>query len=604
MPVERANKHARQKRHHLSPLEVQAIFDARARGVKVKELSKQYEVSRQSIYNAFRTTEDLRAMTSTAECNHDGVAPLAKRRRSKRIPHEIETEIEDMKRKYPAWGVAYLREQWIKAGHAPLARASIYRILQDAGLQTHHMVENETFQRFEMMHPGQLWQMDVEGQIYLEGIGWVYGFAILDDYSRFCPGFRYFTDTVLSNGILVLNEAIEKYGVPEKMYTDNGSQFASKGERLNNFDLFCAAYAISVTHSKAGRPQGRGKIERFFETVENQFITFVRAKIEDVKESWTYTLEQLNYDLSEYLQNEYHVRIHGATNETPTARFFKEPLRVPDPPVDAVKFLERAIKRKVDMYGILSYNGYKIQVNLPARSKVKVVETIETIRIEHNDALVREINKQDLSKIPPVKRQDRTPVQKKSLDASRELLKSPSYEKTESSRSKIDYGPDKNGYYHRTANKTGQVCWMGIKYSIGKCYANEELFIQVFNDKLIVRDSEGYLVKTFDFLQERFIKSQHVKSAGDEASLAEPSAEEPLKPSVRYQRGPDTDGFYHRSVTKPGIFQWGNIRYTLGNSYIGLNILVQVVDNTLHVFDESGNLIRKFEIISRSNSEE
>jgi transposase InsO family protein len=158
-----------------------------------------------------------------------------------------------------------------------VSRASIYRILHDAGLQTRQLVEKEVYQRFEMTRPGQLWQMDIQGEIYLQGIGWVFGFAILDDYSRFCVGYRYFTEAKLSKGVLLLNEAIGKHGVPEMIYTDNGSQFASRSERLNNFELFCAAYNVPITHTVAGRPQGKGKIERFFETVENIFITYVHS---------------------------------------------------------------------------------------------------------------------------------------------------------------------------------------------------------------------------------------------------------------------------------------------------------------------------------------
>jgi hypothetical protein len=240
----------------------------------------------------------------------------------------------------------------------------------------------------------------------------------LDDFSRFCPGFRYFTDAKLSNGILLLNGSISKYGVPDKMYTDNGSQFASRGERLNNFELYCAANAIGITHTEPGRPQGKGKIERFYETVENQFITWVRVKIKEMPSSSSYTIEHLNRDLAAYLQDEYHVRVHGGTNETPASRFFKESLRKPDPPVDIIKFLERVTTRQVNKFGEISFNGYKIQVGLPGRSHVKVVETIETVRIEQGETLVREINKKDMSKEPPIKRQTALPRESRQVPPS------------------------------------------------------------------------------------------------------------------------------------------------------------------------------------------
>jgi len=488
--------------HHLTPLEIQAITDARAHGVKVMGLAKQYGVSRQSIYNAIRASKEAEARSASRECNDMDTAPRPKRRRSKRITPEMEQSISDMKRKYPTWGVDYLREQWARAGNPLLSRASIYRVLREAGLQTRQLVEKETFQRFEMVRPGQLYQMDIEGKLYLPGIGWVYGFAALDDHSRFCPAFRYYTDMTLSNGILVLNEAIEKHGVPEAMYVDNGSQFKSQGERLNNFELFCAAHGIAIVNTAPGRPEGKGKIERFYETVENQFITWVRARIKDgVK----YALDQLNKELDEWLQGQYHVRVHGTTKETPAARFFKERLRVPDPPVDVAKYLERSTSRRVSKTGEVSYNGYKIQVTLPAHSRVIVVETIETIRIEYGGGLHREIKKHELSKEMNVKRQDGisskanmpdeipADIEKPSID-SQNNEKEP--EKRPSRRILVVYGPDKDGLYHRTLSSCGVLKWMRDGYCISRKLAKKEVLVRPEGDRIHVLDENKNLIRT------------------------------------------------------------------------------------------------------------
>jgi transposase InsO family protein len=493
MAKETKTKNKGNKYHHLSPLEIQAISDARARGVKVNDLVKQYGVSRQSIYNAIRASKEAEARSASLECNDTGAAPRPKRRRSKRITPETEQAIADMKRKYPAWGVDYLREQWARAGNPLLSRASIYRILREAGLQTRQLVEKETFQRFEMVRPGQLYQMDIEGKIYLTGIGWVYGFAVLDDHSRFCPAFRYCADMMLSNGILVLNKAIEKHGVPEAMYLDNGSQFKSQGERLNNFELFCAAHGIAIVNTTPGRPEGKGKIERFYETVENQFITWVRARIKDgVK----YTLEQLNKELDEWLQSQYHVRVHGTTKETPLARFSKEHLGIPDPPVDVAKYLERSTTRRVSKTGEVSYEGYKVQVTLPAHSRVIVVETIETIRIEYGGGLHREINKHDLTKETRVKHQNGLNVAKE--DSQAKPITEPAVTEKRPPRKLIIWSQDKDGFYHRTINPQGYFKHMTIKYFVGIAHAGKPVLVQVVENKLHVFNEQKELIRTLE----------------------------------------------------------------------------------------------------------
>lgn len=70
---------------------------------------------------------------------------------------------------------------------------------------------------------------------------------------------------------------------------------------MNNFELFCQAYGIKVIYSTPYRPQGKGKIERFYDTVEKQFIEEVKQKI---IESPGYSLKHLNEDLKAYLKDQ------------------------------------------------------------------------------------------------------------------------------------------------------------------------------------------------------------------------------------------------------------------------------------------------------------
>ncbi len=485
------------RRHeHLTPLEIQAIADARARGTKVSDLAQQYNVSRQTIYNAIRAGKD----TTAASANVQAFNPSpVKRQRAKRITPEVEMAVAEMKRKYPAWGVDYLRKQWEKAGNASLSRTTISRILREAGLNTRHLVETEKYQRFEMKRPGQLWQMDIQGKLFLPGIGWVHGFAILDDFSRFCPVFQYFLDETLSNGILTLDLAIAKYGVPEAIYVDNGTQFKSHGERLNNFELFCAAHDIKVISSTIGRPEGKGKIERFYETEENQFITFVRVKL---KEDPNYSLAQLNRDLEAFLREDYHARVHSVTKETPAARFSLGHLRVPYPPIDATKYLERTMSRRVNKFGEISYAGYKIQVNLPPRTRVTVVETIETIRVEHGSGVTREVNKRDLSKDLPIKRQDGVLDRNDEQSSVKEGTKA----MNRGARRKHEHHshrPDGNGYYHRRINTGGNVKVQGISYYVGQVHAGMNVLIMMVGNILKVFDEEHNDIANIEIFQGR-----------------------------------------------------------------------------------------------------
>jgi transposase InsO family protein len=50
-------------------------------------------------------------------------------------------------------------------------------------------------------------------------------------------------------------------------YVDNGASF-----RAHRLQLGCAALEVGLSYARPYRPQGKGKIERFFRTVRMQFV--------------------------------------------------------------------------------------------------------------------------------------------------------------------------------------------------------------------------------------------------------------------------------------------------------------------------------------------
>lgn len=477
----------KQGNRHLTPLEIIAIHDAVQHGTKVAALAQQFKTSRQTIYNALQSVQEHRVERPSEE-KKQPIAP--KRKRIPRISPEICQDLIEFKRKYPAWGTEYLRTRWIQMGKTPLAKSTIYKILKDAQLITTDAQKSDHFQRFEMKRPGQLYQMDIQGKIFLQGLGWVYGFGIIDDYSRFIPACKYYSDMRLSNAILTLNAAILQYGIPEAIYVDNGSQFRSRGERMNNFELFCQAYGIKLINSTPYRPEGKGKIERYFETLEGQFISEARQKI---LETPGYTLNQLNLDLNTYLEKQYAVRIHGGTHEKPIDRFGQGTLRKPDPPIDVQQFLERTETRNVNKFREVSYQGYKIQVDLLPSSKVVVVDMLETIRIEYQDRFIREINKNELSKIPHIKQQNGV------LDRASAPLDSTSTAPClGSSREYFPHKPDQEGYYHRRVSTAGTFKVEDLVYYFDQNRKGQHILIHITENTLRIYDPGKALLQTMD----------------------------------------------------------------------------------------------------------
>jgi len=86
-----------------------------------------------------------------------------------------------------------------------------------------------------------------------------------------------------------------------------------------------AVLGIQLTHSKPRQPAGRGKIERVFRTVREQFL--IELAVPGALAKIT-GLAQLNELFTAWVETVYHQRIHSETGQTPLARF-----TTADPPV-------------------------------------------------------------------------------------------------------------------------------------------------------------------------------------------------------------------------------------------------------------------------------
>ena len=122
------------------------------------------------------------------------------------------------------------------------------------------------FGRFEASRPNELWTGDALHGPQVAGRK-AYLFAFLDDHSRAVMAARwgYFEDSVRLAA--ALRPALAARGVPEAIYVDNGSAFVDAALKRA-----AARLGIKITHSAPGRPQGRGKIERFFGVVRQEFL--------------------------------------------------------------------------------------------------------------------------------------------------------------------------------------------------------------------------------------------------------------------------------------------------------------------------------------------
>ena len=142
-------------------------------------------------------------------------------------------------------------------GWGPSAR-TVQRLFARLGLNTRpDGTPPQAFGRFEASAPNELWVGDaLHGPII--GRHKAILFAFLDDHARLLTGYRWVTAEDTLRAEAALRRGLTSHGIPGAVYLDNGSPFVSA-----QLARAVASLGIRLIHSRPGRPEGRGKIERF-----------------------------------------------------------------------------------------------------------------------------------------------------------------------------------------------------------------------------------------------------------------------------------------------------------------------------------------------------
>ncbi len=283
----------------------------------------------------------------------DALVP-APRQSQPRTPPEVLALAAALKKENPARTAAQVqRILRAQSGWAPDER-TIQRMFNRTGLTTLVTAESTAvFGRFEAARPNEIWTGDALHAIRVDGRK-TYLFAFLDDHSRavMAARFGFAEDTIRLAA--ALRPALQARGVPEHAYVDNGSAFVDAW-----LLRACAKLGIKLVHSQPGRPEGRGKIERFFRTVRGQFL----AELTEARAAQVKGLAELNKLFTAWTETVYHVREHSETGQPPLARWEAGgPFPVPAP-ADLAEAFRWSEWRTVTKTATVSMHGNRYQVD-------------------------------------------------------------------------------------------------------------------------------------------------------------------------------------------------------------------------------------------------
>lgn len=289
-----------------------------------------------------------------------GLPALANQIRSDKGRHNIpEPLVEAMfalRKAHPRWTLAYLLDKLVKTGiyngHKP-SRSTLYRFAKNHNLMRDaHLSVDPGCHPFAFDSFGQLWMAD-----FLHGPRlWIkkrkrktYLHIIIDDASRYVVTGGFYPAETVETMMGELMTAVRKFGICQRFYTDNGPCYASR-----HLKIVCARMRIQLVHSKAYRPQGRAKVERFFRTVRDRFLVDHGAK----------TLAQINSALQRYLAGYNEIR-HSTLRCSPLEKRLKiENVCRPLPDIADIEALFR-MQRRCRVYNDGTVRLYKRIFEVP-----------------------------------------------------------------------------------------------------------------------------------------------------------------------------------------------------------------------------------------------
>ncbi len=257
-------------------------------------------------------------------------------------------------------------------------KAHLYRLCIEKGLLRRESIAPNTFSKlvdehdllkpnpngkirlaFSKQYANQMWQVDTMYGPYCLGAQ-VKLIAFIDDASRVICHAEFYAKESTECLLNALRSALYKRGIPEQIYGDNGAIYASK-----EFTLVCARLGIILSHAPVRDGAAKGKIERFFRTVREDFLE---------RNHTINSLAHLNNELTAWVEDEYNSRVHSTLQMRPIDRFGLDLKRIRFLPASSVDdelfFVEENRQVRADN----TFSLKSIRFETPAVLQGKVIQ--------------------------------------------------------------------------------------------------------------------------------------------------------------------------------------------------------------------------------------
>lgn len=240
------------------------------------------------------------------------------------LPDTAIEEIFRLKAEFPRLNATQIHAQLIRNGFIPatVSVCAVQRFIKNNDLKSARNPNMRDRKAFEEEAFGRMWQTDTCYFPYITEDGKsrrVYAVCIIDDHSRMIVGGELFYNDSAANFQKVFKNAVSTFGIPAKLYTDNGSPYVN--EQLS---LICGSLGTVLLHTKVRDGASKAKIERFWRSAKECLL--YGLDMESI-----HSLEQFNSIFREYLRS-YNTGQHSGIGCTPFERYqkTKDQIRIPE----------------------------------------------------------------------------------------------------------------------------------------------------------------------------------------------------------------------------------------------------------------------------------
>ena len=234
---------------------------------------------------------------------------------------KILNRMDEIFTEYPFYGYRKIYHQLLNENFS-IGKDRVLKYMRTLGLETFYPKKKKGLSTLNKEHkkypyllkdlkinkPNQVWGIDIT-YIRMKG-GFVYLVCIIDWFSRYLLSYKLSNSLDIYFCIDALLEALSKYGNPEILNSDQGSQFTS-----TKFTKQLIDNNIKISMNSKGRALDNVIIERFFRSL----------KYENVYLNEYLNVNEVGKGIKDYVYFYNHKRLHQSLKYGPPVNLYKPP---------------------------------------------------------------------------------------------------------------------------------------------------------------------------------------------------------------------------------------------------------------------------------------